>query len=272
MAPPRLTTPTAATPPQHLTERRLRRSLLPFGIAGLCNARCGSVRNAPLASPRRRRASWTTLRWSRCDVVCVCVCVCVCVRVCACVCVRARASAAFADLNADMDNAEAYVKYVVNHVRTHNAEDLAFFGSFVDKELLGRLTRLVEEPFARVSYTEAVGLLQAEIAKDPSKWEFPEVPSDGRCARMVAWLWSHSRGCGRIHVAVVAFTWLWSHSRGCGRIRLAVVAFAWLWSHSRGCGGVAVAGWLWPCGCGRVAVWPCAASLSRHHSAAAVHV
>ena len=48
-------------------------------------------------------------------------------------------------------------------------------GSFVDKELLGRLTKLVEQPFARVSYTEAVGLLQAEIAKDPSKWEYPDV-------------------------------------------------------------------------------------------------
>ena len=82
---------------------------------------------------------------------------------------------AFADLTADMDNAEAYVKYVVKHVQESCAEDMAFFGSFVDKELLGRLEKLVEQPFARVTYTEAVELLQKEIAKDPKKWEYPDV-------------------------------------------------------------------------------------------------
>jgi len=82
---------------------------------------------------------------------------------------------AFADLNDDMDNAEAYVKYVVNHVLQTCAEDVAFFNSFVDKELSSRLSKLVSEDFARVSYTEAVELLQAEITKDPSKWEYPEV-------------------------------------------------------------------------------------------------
>jgi asparaginyl-tRNA synthetase len=82
---------------------------------------------------------------------------------------------AFADLTADMDNAEAYVKYVVGHVMEHCSADLTFFGSFVDKELLPRLTKLVEQPFARVSYTEAVELLQKEIKKNPKKWEFPDV-------------------------------------------------------------------------------------------------
>ena len=82
---------------------------------------------------------------------------------------------AFADLDADMDNAEKYVKYVVGHVMKECASDMGFFSSFVDKELSGRLTRLVEEPFARVTYTEAVEMLQEEIAKDPSKWEYPDV-------------------------------------------------------------------------------------------------
>jgi len=82
---------------------------------------------------------------------------------------------AFCDLKADMDNAEAYVKYVVRHVLDTCAADLAFFGQHVDKGLLTRLTKLVDEPFARVSYSEAIELLQAEIAKDPTKWEYPEV-------------------------------------------------------------------------------------------------
>ena len=59
-----------------------------------------------------------------------------------------------------MDNAEAYVKHVVRHVVTECAEDLAFFNSHVDKQLTARLTTLVEQPFARVSYCEAVQLLQ----------------------------------------------------------------------------------------------------------------
>ena len=82
---------------------------------------------------------------------------------------------AFADLNDDMDNAEKYVKYVVKHVLDTCPKDMEFFCSFVDKELGDRLTRLVDEPFARVTYSEAIELLQEEIAKDPSKWEFPDV-------------------------------------------------------------------------------------------------
>ena len=44
-----------------------------------------------------------------------------------------------------------------------------------DDTLLSRLNTLVSTPFATISYTDAVALLQAEIAKDPSKWEFPTV-------------------------------------------------------------------------------------------------
>jgi len=82
---------------------------------------------------------------------------------------------AFCDLQADMDNAEAYVKYVVKHVMEECADDMKFFTEFVDKELAGRLERLVSDDFARVSYSDAVAMLQEEIAKDPSKWEFPDV-------------------------------------------------------------------------------------------------
>lgn len=34
---------------------------------------------------------------------------------------------------------------------------------------------LVNQPFARVEYSKAIELLQEEIAKDPSKWQFPDV-------------------------------------------------------------------------------------------------
>lgn len=82
---------------------------------------------------------------------------------------------AFADLDAAMNNAEGMVKYVVGHVLENCKEDLQFFQKFYDKEKIASLERLVNEPFARVSYRDAIGYLQEEIAKDPSKWQFPDV-------------------------------------------------------------------------------------------------
>jgi asparaginyl-tRNA synthetase len=63
----------------------------------------------------------------------------------------------------------------VAHVLQYCLEDLQFFQRFFDKGLLKRLEALVEKPFVRISYKEAVALLQKEIAKDASKWKFPNV-------------------------------------------------------------------------------------------------
>jgi asparaginyl-tRNA synthetase len=82
---------------------------------------------------------------------------------------------AFADLKAVQANAEAYVKYVVKHVLDTCPEDMQFFNDMNDKTLLERLDAVVNTPFARVTYTEAIKLLQEEIAKDRKKWQFPDV-------------------------------------------------------------------------------------------------
>lgn len=82
---------------------------------------------------------------------------------------------AFADLDDAMANAEQMLKHVVQHVLENCQEDLEFFNKFYDKKLLERLEKLVAKPFARVSYREAISYLQEEIAKDPSKWQFPDV-------------------------------------------------------------------------------------------------
>eukprot|EP00978_Attheya_sp_CCMP212_P040915 scaffold228404_cov55-Attheya_sp.AAC.2 len=82
---------------------------------------------------------------------------------------------AFADMESAMNNAEGMLKFVVEKAVKQCAADLAFFGSFYDKGLQKRLKKVVEKPFARVSYREAIAYLQEEIAKDPSKWQFPEV-------------------------------------------------------------------------------------------------
>lgn len=82
---------------------------------------------------------------------------------------------AFADLYAAMDNAEAFVKFVVRQTLQSCAPDLQFFQKFMDSHLHERLTKLVDQPFVRLPYREAIRLLQEEIAKDPSKWAYPEV-------------------------------------------------------------------------------------------------
>jgi asparaginyl-tRNA synthetase len=83
---------------------------------------------------------------------------------------------AFATLDDDMANAEAYVKHVISTVLDRCAADLAFFDKFVERGLVEKLTNVVNQPFVRVSYTEAVDLLLA--ANKPNKkgkrrFEFP---------------------------------------------------------------------------------------------------
>ena len=82
---------------------------------------------------------------------------------------------AFADLFSAMTNAEEFVKYVIKYAVENCKEDMAFFEKFMDKNLMTRLNKLVTEPFVRLPYREAVVLLQEEIAKDPSKWKYPEM-------------------------------------------------------------------------------------------------
>ena len=66
---------------------------------------------------------------------------------------------AFADLQDDMMLAESMLKYVISYVLENAPEEMAFFNNFVDKGLLDRLRNVVENDFARVTYTEAIDIL-----------------------------------------------------------------------------------------------------------------
>lgn len=76
---------------------------------------------------------------------------------------------AFCDLQGDMDLGEEFVKAMARYALEHCAEDLAFFGKFIDKGLHERLKFVVERPFVRVPYTEAIEIL----VKSGKKFEFP---------------------------------------------------------------------------------------------------
>ena len=67
---------------------------------------------------------------------------------------------AFADLQDDMEVAEAMLKYVINYVLENAPEEMNFFNSFIDKGLLDRLNNVVSNEFGRITYTEAVKLLE----------------------------------------------------------------------------------------------------------------
>ncbi len=67
---------------------------------------------------------------------------------------------AFADLQDDMEVAEAMLKYIINGVLETCPEELNFFNSFVDKGLIERLKLVAGSDFGRVTYTEAVEILK----------------------------------------------------------------------------------------------------------------
>ncbi len=75
---------------------------------------------------------------------------------------------AFADLDDNMELAEDMLKYVINYVMEHAPEEMEFFNSFVDKGLIERLRNVATSDFARVTYTDAVGILE----KNNDKFEY----------------------------------------------------------------------------------------------------
>ncbi len=76
---------------------------------------------------------------------------------------------AFADLQDDMDLAEAMVKYIITYTLEHAPEEMNFFNQFIDKGLLDRLHNIVNSSFERVSYTEAVEILK----KSGQEFQYP---------------------------------------------------------------------------------------------------
>ena len=67
---------------------------------------------------------------------------------------------AFTDLKGNMDVAEDMIKFVIREVMRKCPDELNFFNSFVDKGLLERLEHVASSDFGRVSYTEAVEILE----------------------------------------------------------------------------------------------------------------
>jgi asparaginyl-tRNA synthetase len=76
---------------------------------------------------------------------------------------------AFADLTADVDLAEAFLKSIFKAVLDERGDDLAFFAERVDKGCIERLQKFVDASFERMTYTDAIGKLE----QSKKKFEFP---------------------------------------------------------------------------------------------------
>ena len=76
---------------------------------------------------------------------------------------------AFADLTDDMRLAEDMIKYIISFVLEKAPEEMAFFNQFVDKGLLDRLHHVMTSDFGRVTYTEAIEILE----KHNEQFEYP---------------------------------------------------------------------------------------------------
>lgn len=84
---------------------------------------------------------------------------------------------AFADLNDNMDLGEEMVKFLISHILENCADDIELFAKFVDKTLMDTLRNTLDNDFERITYTDAVNLLQR--CKKAKKFEFwPEYGED----------------------------------------------------------------------------------------------
>ncbi|MEL3908425.1 MAG: asparagine--tRNA ligase [Treponemataceae bacterium] len=75
---------------------------------------------------------------------------------------------AFFELKDNMDLAEDFVRYLLKWALEKCTEDLEFFDKGIKPNLIKTLRHVVETPFVRISYTEAIKLLE----KHPSKFEY----------------------------------------------------------------------------------------------------
>jgi asparaginyl-tRNA synthetase len=68
---------------------------------------------------------------------------------------------AFADLEDNMQLGEKLIKHLTQYVLDHCSEDIELFGQYVDKDLLDRLANILANTFTRLSYTDAIKILQS---------------------------------------------------------------------------------------------------------------
>lgn len=81
---------------------------------------------------------------------------------------------AFADLNDDMALIESCVRFCIDYVMKECPEEMAFFNEMIDKTLLERLQAVLNSNFRRMTYTEAIGILEKAV-KEGHKFDNSDI-------------------------------------------------------------------------------------------------
>ena len=76
---------------------------------------------------------------------------------------------AFCDLEGDEETAESFLKYIFQYVLDKCPEEMAFFDSFILKGNIDTLRHVIETPFARMTYTDAI----KELERVNDQFEYP---------------------------------------------------------------------------------------------------
>ncbi|HCC70720.1 MAG TPA: asparagine--tRNA ligase [Bacteroidales bacterium] len=76
---------------------------------------------------------------------------------------------AFYDIDDNMDLAEDLTKYLITYALDNCYDDLEFLNNMIDKGLIDRLRFVLDNEYARITYTQAVDVL----LKADKQWEFP---------------------------------------------------------------------------------------------------
>ncbi|MBO4570357.1 MAG: asparagine--tRNA ligase [Bacteroidales bacterium] len=76
---------------------------------------------------------------------------------------------AFYEVDDLMDLEEEFIKYLVQYALDNCRDDLAFLNKMIDPELIDRLKSVISTEFVRLTYTEAIDILE----KSGQKFEFP---------------------------------------------------------------------------------------------------
>jgi asparaginyl-tRNA synthetase len=76
---------------------------------------------------------------------------------------------AFYDINDNMDIAEEFIKYLITNILKNCKDDMEFFDKWIEKGLIERLKKVANNKFKRITYTEAIEILE----KSGKKFQFP---------------------------------------------------------------------------------------------------
>jgi asparaginyl-tRNA synthetase len=79
---------------------------------------------------------------------------------------------AFAELEDDMDLAEDFLKFILQTALENNQADLDFFEAHIERGIIQTLETVINSPFTRMSYTDAVRELEGAVNAGRADFEF----------------------------------------------------------------------------------------------------